>query len=217
MVCLLRQLADNCGLLPSSATGQATKGKAQERKAERDARLTVPQFRPSCRRVAANLRQVEPSHGLTGTQSWLLMYPGADSGDSVCRAVLAVRALPDAAHLSVVAISLLLSPADVPGQGRISAAPTTDRHTPLPQHSQDKLTTHVCSETGKQTLHVLNRSLCRNYVFHRTQSFFTLINPNSKVLQGKVRSPFSSEWKAKTYHSILKQELQTNLSSAQFK
>ena len=88
-------------------------------------------------------------------------------------------------------------PADVPGQGRISAAPMTDRHTPLPQHSQDKLTTHVCSETGEQTLHVLNRSLCRNHVFHRTQSFFTLINPNSKVLQGKVRSPFSSEWKAK--------------------
>lgn len=88
-------------------------------------------------------------------------------------------------------------PADVPGQGRISAAPTTDRHTPLPQHSQDKLTTHVCSETGEQTLHVLNRSLCRNYVFHRTQSFFTLINPNWKVLQGKVRSPFSSEQKAK--------------------
>lgn len=85
----------------------------------------------------------------------------------------------------------------VPGQGRISAAPTTDKHTPLPQHSQDKLTTHVCSETGEHTLHILNRSLCRNYVFHRTRSFFTLINPNSKVLQGKVKSPFSSEWKVK--------------------
>lgn len=107
---------------------------------------------------------------------------------------------------------LPLSPSHlVPGQGRISAAPTTDRHTPLPQHSQDR---RLLGDRGTHSTHPQQKSLQKLRLSQDTK----LLHTDKSKLEGatgqsQVTIFFRMEGKKPHYIASWSRSFKVNLSS----